>query len=60
MLGWAAAAWLAMSGCAMWWLTWQVVVATWHYHGLFAAVSGVLGFVMGVVVFAMANEVARS
>ena len=60
MVGWALASWLATTGCAMWWLTWQVVVTTWAYHGLFSVTSGVLGFVMGALVFAMANEVART
>ncbi len=60
MLSWAVAAWLAMTGCATWWLAWQLVVAIWPYHGLFAVVSGVLGFVMGAVILVMANELAQS
>ncbi len=60
MLSWAVSAWLAMTGCAIWWLTWQLVVATWPYHGVFSVASGVIGFVMGAVILAMANELAQT
>ncbi len=60
MLGWAIATWLAVAGCAIWWLTWLVVAASWPYYELFAVSSGAIGFVMGAVTLALANEVAST
>ena len=60
MFGWIIAAWLAISGCSVWWMTWLVVEAFWPCHELLAVVSGVLGFVVGTVVLALAHEVAQT
>lgn len=60
MLGWAIAAWLVVSSCAIWGLTWRIVVAVWPSYGFIAIVGGVIGLVLGLAVLKMAHEVATS
>ena len=60
MLGWILAAWLAISGGSIWWMTGMAVSAIWPDHELLAVGIGVLGLVMGAVVLALADEVAQA
>jgi len=59
VIGWVVSAWLIVAGGAVWWLTWKTIEAAWPEHAILAITSGMMGSVMGALVFALAEDVAR-